>query len=50
MFTVERSLLPITPGIYLFKDQENAFLYIGKAKNLKKESSRILLIGKLIGN
>lgn len=36
MFTVERSSLPITPGVYLFKDQENTFLYIGKAKNLKK--------------
>lgn len=36
MFTVERSSLPMKPGVYLFKDQENVFLYIGKAKNLKK--------------
>lgn len=26
---------PPTPGVYLFKDQEGAFVYIGKAKNLK---------------
>lgn len=28
--------LPISPGCYLFKDEEEHILYIGKAKNLKK--------------
>ena len=28
--------LPALPGVYLFKDEKNQILYIGKAKNLKK--------------
>lgn len=28
--------LPDMPGVYLFKDEENVILYIGKAKSLKK--------------
>ena len=28
--------LPQLPGVYLFKDEHNQILYIGKAKNLKK--------------
>ena len=28
--------MPKRPGIYLFKDIKNDFLYIGKSKNIKK--------------
>lgn len=28
--------LPLTPGVYYFKDQKGKVIYIGKAKNLKK--------------
>ena len=28
--------LPVTPGVYIFKDENENILYIGKAKNLKK--------------
>jgi excinuclease ABC subunit C len=28
--------LPLNPGVYFFKDSRGKFLYIGKAKNLKK--------------
>ena len=28
--------LPLNPGVYLFKDSNNAILYIGKAKELRK--------------
>ncbi|SFR64952.1 exonuclease domain-containing protein [Maribacter stanieri] len=28
--------LPITPGVYYFKDQKGKIIYVGKAKNIKK--------------
>ena len=28
--------LPLLPGIYLFKDKDNAIIYVGKAKSLRK--------------
>lgn len=31
-----RSHLPLLPGIYIFKDQAGAVLYIGKAKSIRK--------------
>src|SRR3989344_1907764 len=31
--------LPTNPGCYLFKNQEGAIIYVGKAKNLKKRVS-----------
>ncbi|MEK6874523.1 MAG: excinuclease ABC subunit UvrC [Nanoarchaeota archaeon] len=34
------SNLPSTPGCYFFKDKNNAIIYIGKAKNLKKRVSQ----------
>lgn len=33
------STLPKNPGCYLFKDNSNSIIYIGKAKNLKKRVS-----------
>ena len=33
---VQLSTLPNTPGVYQFYDCDNNFLYVGKAKNLKK--------------
>ncbi len=30
------SSLPVTPGVYIFKDAANKIIYIGKAKSLKK--------------
>lgn len=30
-----RQHLPITPGVYIYKNQKNEVIYIGKAKNLK---------------
>ena len=31
----DRSQVPINPGVYLFKDDKNQILYIGKAVNLR---------------
>ncbi|MDO8655783.1 MAG: GIY-YIG nuclease family protein, partial [Nanoarchaeota archaeon] len=31
--------LPADPGVYLFKDKDNAIIYVGKAINLKKRIS-----------
>ena len=38
---LENSLkvLPTSPGIYKFLDKDNAIIYIGKAKNLKRRVS-----------
>src|SRR5512136_2021000 len=30
------SAMPTTPGVYLFKDESNEILYIGKATNLRQ--------------
>jgi excinuclease ABC subunit C len=31
----DRSHLPTSPGVYIFKDSEGAVLYVGKAKNIR---------------
>src|SRR5207302_10073712 len=32
-------LLPLTPGVYLMKDEQGRVLYVGKAKNLRNRAS-----------
>ena len=41
--TIQIEVLPENPGVYQFLNQKNEILYIGKAKNIKKELNRILL-------
>ena len=36
MFDVSQVALPRRPGIYIMKDSDDAVLYVGKAKNLKR--------------
>jgi excinuclease ABC subunit C len=52
MFTLEKlktdfSVLPQTPGVYLFKNQSGTTLYIGKAKNLRNRVKSYFLDQKL---
>lgn len=34
--------LPVTPGVYMFKDSSNQVIYVGKAKNLKSRVTSYL--------
>lgn len=36
---IELSVVPESPGCYIFRDSEGTILYVGKAKNLKKRVS-----------
>ena len=33
---IELSSIPLTPGVYLFKDRQGRIIYVGKAKQLRK--------------
>ena len=44
---VDLKKVPSTPGVYKFFSK-NEIIYIGKAKNLKKESQVILVMQKKI--
>ncbi|MEW5692451.1 MAG: excinuclease ABC subunit UvrC [Candidatus Hydrogenedentota bacterium] len=39
----ELDTLPVEPGVYIFKDNENNIIYVGKAKNIKKRVSSYFL-------
>jgi excinuclease ABC subunit C len=41
-------LLPSSPGVYWFLDENNAVIYVGKAKNLKNRLHSYSLISKLL--
>ena len=41
--SIQLETLPEKPGVYQFYNEKSEILYIGKAKNLKKESELILL-------
>jgi len=34
-FDINKTTIPINPGIYLMRDSDEKIIYIGKAKNLK---------------
>jgi excinuclease ABC subunit C len=36
---IDLSIIPSSPGCYLYKDSSGKIIYIGKAKNLKKRVS-----------
>src|SRR3954453_2118620 len=36
----DRSHLPTSPGVYLFKDARDAVIYVGKAKNMRRRVAR----------
>jgi len=40
---LQRKSLPNEPGVYLFLDQNNKIIYIGKAKNLRKRVNQYFL-------
>lgn len=39
MYKPVRSQIPNTPGVYLYKDENNKIIYVGKAKNLRNRVS-----------
>lgn len=36
--------LPSEPGVYKFRDREGKLIYVGKAKNIKKELVHTLIV------
>ncbi|MEQ8172355.1 MAG: GIY-YIG nuclease family protein, partial [Candidatus Eremiobacterota bacterium] len=36
---IDYSIMPASPGCYIYKDEKNNIIYIGKAKDLKKRVS-----------
>jgi excinuclease ABC subunit C len=45
--TINLQSIPTDPGVYVFKDQKNQVLYIGKAKNLQKRVTQYFAPGSL---
>jgi len=37
--TFNASLIPREPGVYIFKDEKDQILYVGKAKDLRSRVS-----------
>ena len=39
MFNLDRKSIPTSPGVYIYKDDRNNVIYVGKAKNLRNRVS-----------
>jgi excinuclease ABC subunit C len=49
-FLILRDTLPEQPGVYRYFDEEENWLYVGKAKNIKKRVSQYFLENKIVAS